>query len=309
MRNPLRRRPAHISGGEIDVLIAGAGAEELWVAHELRRAGFAVRVLAQHGPTARDSEGIEWNAPIDALEFDGHTDRWRVRTAGEERYRPRIVVLTPPANLTGWHLIGLDGRKIEQVRDTSAFQGIAVHGFPNLFFLTPPPLAEIAMPPTPIEARTRYLRQCLELLRRTSSTRIEARAATQHEFHRRLGAARSPRPALRRPAPHHFDLTVAADREAAHEYSGPALLDAPGVELLVTVTLNGHPDPIDGRYHWYGRITADADLPDPGRGGVFLTLPGGRPTAGRLQERDPWGHLRITGVGEPPFPLESAPAH
>ncbi|GAB4586580.1 DUF4873 domain-containing protein [Nocardia sp. IFM 10818] len=93
--------------------------------------------------------------------------------------------------------------------------------------------------------------------------------------------------------------------EPAHEYSGPAVLDAPGAEVPVTVTLNGHLDPIDGKFHWYGRVAAadGVDLPGPGRGQVFLTLPGGAPAPGALQERDPWGNLRIIGVGTPPFPV------
>ncbi|WP_330181075.1 DUF4873 domain-containing protein [Nocardia sp. NBC_01503] len=97
----------------------------------------------------------------------------------------------------------------------------------------------------------------------------------------------------------------------APEYSGPALLDAPGTELAVTVSLNGHVDPIDGNFHWYGRVSAPegSDLPDPGRGQVFLTLPGGTPARGVLQERDPWGNLRIVGIGTPPFPLEQAEIH
>ncbi|QLY34549.1 DUF4873 domain-containing protein [Nocardia huaxiensis] len=84
------------------------------------------------------------------------------------------------------------------------------------------------------------------------------------------------------------------------------MLDAPGCEVLVAVRLNGHLDPIDGRFHWYGRVstTDGAELPEPGRGQVFLTVPGGHPTAGVLQERDPWGDLRIVGIGAPPFPLE-----
>lgn len=94
--------------------------------------------------------------------------------------------------------------------------------------------------------------------------------------------------------------------EAGPEYSGPALLDAPGGDLPVTVVLGGYLDPIDGKFHWYGRVSAaeGVELPDPGRGQVFLMLPGGRPARGILQERDPWGNLRITGVGTPPFPLE-----
>jgi hypothetical protein len=78
------------------------------------------------------------------------------------------------------------------------------------------------------------------------------------------------------------------------------VLDVPGAEIPVTVALRGHCDPIDGRYHWYGRV-AGAGLPDPGRGEVRLVLPDGSRATGRLPERDPWGNLRIVGIGAPPF--------
>ncbi|MEV5832887.1 DUF4873 domain-containing protein [Nocardia sp. NPDC052112] len=110
---------------------------------------------------------------------------------------------------------------------------------------------------------------------------------------------------MRRPDPGHYDPTVPADREPAHEYSGPALLDAPGLEVPVEVTLGGHPDPIDGRYHWYGRVTPrdGHELPDPRRAELLRTRLGGGPSAGRLQLRDPWGNFRIVGIGTPPYPL------
>ncbi|RDI50906.1 DUF4873 domain-containing protein [Nocardia mexicana] len=245
---------------------------------------------------------------------------------------------------TGQHIVGANGRTIQEAwrGGMEAFLGVAVHGFPNLFLIVGPNSGGghqsiVFM----IEAQARYIRQCVERMRRTSGTRIEVRAATQHEFNRRLqaklagtvwnsggchswyldehGLNRAAWPGssvsywrtMRRPDPGHFDLTVPAEREPAHEYSGPALLDAPGVELPVTVALSGHPDPIDGRYHWYGRVSAadGSDLPDPGRGSVSLTLPGGAPATAKLQERDPWGNLRIVGIGEPPFPLEPAAIH
>ncbi|WP_216902978.1 diiron oxygenase [Nocardia alni] len=110
---------------------------------------------------------------------------------------------------------------------------------------------------------------------------------------------------VRRLYPSSSDPSIPADHEPSHEYSGPALLDAPGAERQVTVTLSGHIDPIDGQYHWYGRVHSanPADLPDPGRAHVQLTLPGRTPVTATLQERDPWGDLRIIGVGEPPFAL------
>ncbi|MFI6865473.1 DUF4873 domain-containing protein [Nocardia sp. NPDC050406] len=234
------------------------------------------------------------------------------------------------------HLVGANGRALQDIwrNGTEAFLGVAVHGLPNLFVIMGPNSGGgnqsiVFM----IEAQARYIRQCLELMRRTGSTRMEVRAGTQHEFNRRVhaklagsvwnsggcdswyldehGINRAAWPGssvsywrtLRHPDPGHFDLTVAADREPAHDYSGPAVLDAPGAEVQVQVTLSGHPDPIDGRYHWYGRVAAATgeELPDPGRSQVFLTLPGRGPAAARLEERDPWGNLRIAGVGRPPF--------
>jgi hypothetical protein len=239
------------------------------------------------------------------------------------------------------HIGGVKGLSLHKAWRTGmeGFLGVAVHGFPNLFLIMGPNSgggnqSTVSM----IKAQARYIRQCRELLRTTSNSRIEVRAATQHEFNRRMrsklagtvwnsggcrswhldehGVNRAARPgsgisyrrAIRRPDPGHYDLTVPADREPAHEYSGPALLDAPGAEVPVEVTLSGHVEPIDGRYHWYGRVapTDGYELPDPGRAEVLLTLPGGEPTAGRLQERDPWGNLRIVGIGTPPYPLATA---
>jgi hypothetical protein len=90
-------------------------------------------------------------------------------------------------------------------------------------------------------------------------------------------------------------------------YDGPAELRTPeGVMLDVDVTLRGMFQPIDGRYHWYGRIDADEELDDQVGSGasVVLHTPQGQ-AAGRLSDRDPWGRYRITGSGLPPFAQES----
>jgi hypothetical protein len=108
------------------------------------------------------------------------------------------------------------------------------------------------------------------------------------------------------------------------EYAGPAevLLDGedrdrrgdrdePGAEALsgaealpVTVTLRGMFQPIDGRYHWYGRVDQDdrLDAQVSSGGTVTLRTPHGSARA-RLSDRDPWGRLRVTGTGVPPFPV------
>lgn len=102
-------------------------------------------------------------------------------------------------------------------------------------------------------------------------------------------------------------------------YRGPAVLTVDGGgEYRVRVDLRGRFEPIDGRYHWYGR--AEADLPDGGNltgtlritpeesgaarpprppGSAVFTYPA---AACRIGDRDLWDRWRLTGEGAPPFP-------
>ncbi|MGF6887015.1 hypothetical protein ABIA39_005504 [Nocardia sp. GAS34] len=303
-----------------DIVILGTSSGGRTVSAELDRAGIdEYLVLDMQDATAERTDGTH-RSRVTALDFDAEADRWQVHMTDGRRYRPRLVIAAVGPHLADIPVTGPDGPVLHDMwRDGPAsFLGVVVHGLPNLF------LTGLDCGGAGIAVQARYIRQCVLLMRRTASTRIEVRAATQHEFLRRMNSAPlaasrnsaarrivSVHRALRRPHRRHFDLTVAADREPAHEYSGPATLDAPGAEVAVTVTLNGHPDPIDGRYHWYGRVSGPdpAALPDPGRGLVQLTLPGRAPAAATLQERDTWGNLRIVGVGDPPYPLASVESY
>ncbi len=91
----------------------------------------------------------------------------------------------------------------------------------------------------------------------------------------------------------------------ADGYEGRATLRVQETELTVDVVLAGNFEPIDGKYHWYGRVRADAEL---------TALVGARKVAGsirtphgeadgRLADPDPWGRYRISGTGRPPFPV------
>ena len=86
--------------------------------------------------------------------------------------------------------------------------------------------------------------------------------------------------------------------EPGQEYEGAAALDA----VTVEVRLRGHLEPLDGHFHWYGRLAADPVLEERYRSGttVTLTTPHGS-AQGRLSDVDPWGRFRITGLGAPPF--------
>lgn len=93
-------------------------------------------------------------------------------------------------------------------------------------------------------------------------------------------------------------------------YDGPAELTIDGVTLRVRVTLRGAFEPVDGRYHWYGRIAAHEDLtalvgtrkPD-----AAVRTPSGE-AVGVLSDPDTWNRYRITGTSRPPFEIPTSPA-
>jgi hypothetical protein len=92
--------------------------------------------------------------------------------------------------------------------------------------------------------------------------------------------------------------------EPGEEYVGTAevLADDTTEPIVVDVHLRGHVEPIDGRFHWYGRIAAYDELASRHRPGttVALRTPHGF-AAGKIADVDPWGRFRITGLGTPPF--------
>ena len=75
----------------------------------------------------------------------------------------------------------------------------------------------------------------------------------------------------------------------------------PSGTVPVRVALRGAFQPIDGRFHWYGRVAATELLPDSLSGReVVIRTPYGE-GVGRLSDVDPWGRHRISGTGRPPF--------
>jgi hypothetical protein len=94
----------------------------------------------------------------------------------------------------------------------------------------------------------------------------------------------------------------AEDPPWAEGYDGPAELVTEGGTLPVQVRLRGGFQPVDGRYHWYGRVSPgdDVDALVEKQAAVVVRTPHGEAPA-RLADRDPWGRYRVTGTGRPPF--------
>ncbi|MCE7001449.1 DUF4873 domain-containing protein [Kibdelosporangium philippinense] len=136
----------------------------------------------------------------------------------------------------------------------------------------------------------RYIKRCLRMMGRQDARRIEARPEARISYRRK-------------PDPHNYIFTpYESDVDETHR--GPAVLTVDGKQIDVQVHLMGHVQPIDGSYRWYGRIMADLDVTSAhksGRNDVTVRLPGGLDREGRLTELDPWGNIRITGSGRPPF--------
>ena len=91
-------------------------------------------------------------------------------------------------------------------------------------------------------------------------------------------------------------------------YEGTAVVEVGGSRFDVQVRLRGHFQPIDGRYHWYGRMSANEGLDGvlgSGRAtGVLTTAEGSAPC--ELSEPDPSRRYRVTGTSTPPFRTAAA---
>jgi cation diffusion facilitator CzcD-associated flavoprotein CzcO len=99
-------------------------------------------------------------------------------------------------------------------------------------------------------------------------------------------------------------------------YQGTAVLEVGQSRFDVQVRLRGHFQPVDGRYHWYGRIGAheglDELLGSAKAPGVLITPDGS--AACELSEPDSSRRYRVTGMSRPPFrtgetAAEPAPEH
>ena len=255
------------------------------------RITLATRWLRRHTRPGRDGEQprpVLVGSAIHTVTPSG------IRTSDGVDHRADAIIYgtgfaTPDATL-----LGAGGLTIRQAWDDGMepYLGVAVHGFPNYFFITGPDIV----------AQARCIAECVALMRRTGSTRIEVRRSSQQVFNER---------ACLEPTQFHrvasaFDLSATAG-EDEETYQGAATLTIAGASHPVRVRLTGHLDPIDGHYHWQGTVfSALADpLPDETlRQGRAATLTVGNCSApARIVEQTPWGTHSIAGVGAPPYAL------
>lgn len=223
-----------------------------------------------------------------------------VRTADGADHRVDAIIygtgFSIPGDAADEALAGAAGLTIRQAwhDGMEPFCGVAIRGFPNYFFVTGPDP----------DAQARYVAECLKVMKRTASGRIEVRASSQRVFNERALL----RPAEPPPAASAFDLSASAPA-GEDTYDGAATLEIAGAHHPVRVRLTGHLDPIDGRYHWQGTLFGSPSGPLSGdilkqsRTGT-LTV-GERSAPARLVEQTPWGTHSVAGVGAPPYALSN----
>jgi len=88
------------------------------------------------------------------------------------------------------------------------------------------------------------------------------------------------------------------------EYRGPATLRVGDEDLAVSIRVSAHFEPVEGRFRWAGRTTPDDDLRSRVGDGLreaHLTIGKSPRTPVKLSEPDPWGGIRLSGSGTPPW--------
>ena len=91
--------------------------------------------------------------------------------------------------------------------------------------------------------------------------------------------------------------------DADEEYRGEAVIRAGDAAVTVAVRLSVRFEPLEGRYRWGGRAAPDDTLSAQLRAGArdVTVRIGEREAPARLGEPDPWGGVRLTGTGRPPW--------
>ena len=93
------------------------------------------------------------------------------------------------------------------------------------------------------------------------------------------------------------------EADNADRYVGPATLRIGDSTFAVEADLRGQFEPIDGRYHWYGRLARSDALTASmrqGRAVGLLSTPEGAAEC-ELYDPDPWERYRVAGISTPPF--------
>lgn len=209
--------------------------------------------------------------------FDETDHTWTITTRTGDRQRASIVIAYTEA---------------PSIPGLLPYLGVAVHGVPNYFFITGPD----------VRGQQQYIAECLNVMARRGSTRIEVLHSTQRTYTDRLRPDHAVNwRRVRRKIRSAFDISSRAAIED-EVYDGRATVHIDDDGHDVRVRLTGHVDPIDGQYHWQGTILDDSPAIDrlPRQATIAID---NRSAAARITERTAQGGYSVVGTGAPPFAL------
>jgi hypothetical protein len=180
------------------------------------------------------------------------------------------------------------------------YLGLAAHRHPNLFYAGAP----TSWP----RAVAGYLGAAIEELALAGASRVQVRHPIERSwlgYVRATGGTRKLARKLKRFDADDFDYTCASTRDE-DVYDGPVVIAHDDDAITTRMRVQGYFDPLDGHFHWAGIAFGDQvrDLKDRRVASVEVAVGDGDPVPARLTDITPWGSVRITGVGRPPYPLD-----
>ena len=105
-------------------------------------------------------------------------------------------------------------------------------------------------------------------------------------------------------ADHKDPVNMDAGHINAEEYRGPAILHLDDGPFPVEIRMSAYFEPIEGRFRWAGRTGRHDMLRERAAGGLrtaTITVAGSPETTVKLGDPDPWGGVRLSGTGTPPW--------
>ena len=155
-----------------------------------------------------------------------------------------------------------------------------------------------------------YIGAAIDELAASGSSRVQVRVPIERSwlsYVRANGGERKRSHELRRFDPFDYDFSSAGIRDEG-VYDGPAQIGHEDERLVARIRVQGYFDPLDGQYHWAGIVFGEQAraLKDAKVSAVEVAVDSAEPVPARFAEVTPWGTVRITGTGTPPYPLGDA---
>ena len=236
--------------------------------------GSGPAIAAMRARLRRSPDEIEIADVATVGEFDVTCDEW------DNRERSHLLITSDPAP---------DG----------SYLGVACSRQANLFHVGSTDSSIVD-----------YVGAAIDEMARSGATRVQVRVPIERSWLRYVRAGGGELKLIRKLK--RFDASdydyTSADIRDEGIYDGSVVIRHEEDEITARIRVQGYLDPLDGRFHWAGIAFGDQvrALKDAKASSVEVLADGGEPARARLTEITPWGTVRITGTGTPPYPLEDA---